>query len=62
MKQPTPESMTSGPQAAAMNARMSEIGKELARCPFGSHPRARELEEELERLRPLYRKTLEAGQ
>ncbi|MGI8783381.1 MAG: hypothetical protein ACR2L2_07005 [Acidobacteriota bacterium] len=58
---PVPESMTCGPEAAKMNARMSEIGEELARYPFGSHPNSKELEKELADLKSTYPKVLESG-
>lgn len=60
-KQTVPASMTQGPEARRINNRMSEIGEELSKFRFTPHPRARELEEEIDRLRPLYKRTLESG-
>ncbi len=60
-KQTVPASMTQGPEAKRISDRMTELGLELAKYPFVPHPRARELEEELDRLRPLYKQTLESG-
>lgn len=53
-------SMQCGPEAKRMSDRMSEIGAELAKYPFGN-PNTRELEAELSRLKANYPAVLESG-
>lgn len=61
MMPPVPASMRSGPKAAAINARMTAIQEQLASYRFSLHPKWRELDAELERLKAEYPKVLEAG-
>ncbi len=60
--QPIAESATEGPQAAALNRRLSEIGAELSKYPVpANHPEVFALTTELEQLKVTYREVLKSG-